>query len=279
MARATIIPFQPELPQTLPTIHGNVDYREFRELLLGFDRLLASTGLEKQLLESDLEQWQARVGQNATPRAQQTREKHSRLALRCNLARLLLQEDYRGFASRLADSPLLQYFCGLSQVDQIKIPSKSRLQRYDRWWPENDIRKAIHELMKFGAATPEAAGLAEPVESEPGPGSIARLAAAGGLVPGMARARLADGSRISREVMVTEILDLLFQGHELTGNSLTWTLGELLAHRVEVGVDPGIGNDGEMRVEHGQERSCSRRRGGAGTARAVDRCWTGRCLR
>ena len=82
MARATIIPFQPELPQTLPTIHGNVDYREFRELLLGFDRLLASTGLEKQLLESDLEQWQAGVGQNATPRAQQTREKHSRLALR-----------------------------------------------------------------------------------------------------------------------------------------------------------------------------------------------------
>lgn len=166
MARATILPFQPELPQNLPTIHGNVDYREFRELLLGFDRLLASTGLEKQLIESDLEQWQARVGPKATARAQQTREKHSRLALRCNLARLVLQEDYRGFASRLADSPLLQYFCDLSQVDQIKIPSKSRLQRYDRWWPENDIRKAIHELMKFGAATPEAAGLTEPVDLE-----------------------------------------------------------------------------------------------------------------
>ena len=72
MARATILPFQPELPQNLPTIHGNVDYREFRELLWGCDRLLVSTGREKQWSESDLEQWQARVGPKATARARLT---------------------------------------------------------------------------------------------------------------------------------------------------------------------------------------------------------------
>lgn len=51
-----------------------------------------------------------------------------------------------------------------------------------------------------------------------------------GFVLGMARARLRDGSQLAREVILTEILDLLFQGHEMTGNSITWTLGELLAH-------------------------------------------------
>lgn len=50
------------------------------------------------------------------------------------------------------------------------------------------------------------------------------------LVLGMGRARLGDGSRLSREIILTEILDLLFQGHELTGDSITWTLSELLAH-------------------------------------------------
>jgi hypothetical protein len=30
MQRATIIPFQPQLPQVLPTIEGNVDYRDLR---------------------------------------------------------------------------------------------------------------------------------------------------------------------------------------------------------------------------------------------------------
>jgi cytochrome P450 len=59
----------------------------------------------------------------------------------------------------------------------------------------------------------------------------ARLAApADGLVLGLARVRLGDGSRLSREVILAEILDLLFQGHELTGDSMTWTMGELLTH-------------------------------------------------
>lgn len=63
----------------------------------------------------------------------------------------------------------------------------------------------------------------------------ARLAAiddpaADDLVLGLARARLADGSRLSREAMIAELLDLLFQGHEMTGNAMTWILGELLAH-------------------------------------------------
>lgn len=50
------------------------------------------------------------------------------------------------------------------------------------------------------------------------------------LVLGLARARLADGSRLSREAMMAEILELLFQGHEMTGNAMTWILGELLSH-------------------------------------------------
>jgi cytochrome P450 family 110 len=50
------------------------------------------------------------------------------------------------------------------------------------------------------------------------------------LVLAMARARLEDGSRLSTEVILAEILDLLFQGHELTGDSMTWTMSELLAH-------------------------------------------------
>jgi cytochrome P450 len=48
------------------------------------------------------------------------------------------------------------------------------------------------------------------------------------LLLGMARARLSGGGRISPEVILAEILDFLFQGHELTGNALTWTLAELL---------------------------------------------------
>jgi len=87
----------------------------------------------------------------------------------------------------------------------------------------------------------------------------ARLAAvaqpaAADVVLGMARARLADGSRISPEVILTELLDLLFQGHELTGDSITWTLGELATHpevlaRLRQELDSVVGTEG-IRSSH-----------------------------
>ena len=165
MPAATIIPFELPLPQVLPTIEGNIDYRQFRDQLLSIDALLLTSGLETRLLESDLAQWLARR-KRVGAKAQQNRQLHGRRALRCNIARLLLQEDYRGFAARLADSPLLQHFCGLSQVLCITVPSKSTLQRYDEWWPQAEVRQVVQELVGLGAATPQKLDLPEPVDLE-----------------------------------------------------------------------------------------------------------------
>jgi IS5 family transposase len=163
--RATIIPFQPQLPQALPTIEGNVDYREFRDQLLCIAQMLSATGLETQLMESDLQRWMGRC-KNVSAKAQQTRQLHSRRALRCNIARLLLQHDYRQFAARMADSPLLQHFCGLDQLDCVRVPSKSTLERYDKWWPESEVRKVVDQLLHLGATAPEKIHLPERVDLE-----------------------------------------------------------------------------------------------------------------
>jgi hypothetical protein len=114
---------------------------------------------------NDLTSWLGKRKKVAA-RAQQNRQLHCRRALRCNLARGLIQEDYRGFAARLADSPLLQYFCGLSEVLCITVPSKSTLERYDKWWPQADIRRAVHELLGLGATTAQKLALPEAVDLE-----------------------------------------------------------------------------------------------------------------
>jgi len=165
MSSATIIPFQPALPQVLPTIEGNVDYRDFRSQLLRIGELLIQSGLETQLLETDLERWLSQHPR-AGARAQQNRQLHTQRALRCNIARILIKEDYRGFAVRLADSPLLQFFCGLGEVDRVRVPAKSTLQRYDGWWGEVEVRQLIHELLSLGAVTPVQVQLAGPLDLE-----------------------------------------------------------------------------------------------------------------
>jgi hypothetical protein len=165
MPDATIIPFELPLPQVLPTIEGNVDYRQLRDQLLRIDSLLLSSGLETGLMQKDLARWLGQRKQLGA-KAQQNRQRHCRRALRCNLARLLLQEDYRGFAARLADSPLLQYFCGVSELPCITVPSKSTLERYDKWWPQADLRQVVQELLGVGAAAPQKLVLPEAVDLE-----------------------------------------------------------------------------------------------------------------
>jgi len=98
---AKLIPFELPLPQVLPTIEGNVDYRTLRDQLLQINEMLVFSGLEDRFLQADLEQW-FKDQKQVSAKAQQQRQLHSRRALRCNIARLVLQLDYRAFAARLA---------------------------------------------------------------------------------------------------------------------------------------------------------------------------------
>src|SRR5712691_8753512 len=123
MTTATIIPFPQSLRPPLPTIEGNVDYRKMRDELLRIDQLLTQSEAEKQFIGLCLAARE--FDQDVPAKAQLNFQLQSRRALRCNILRTYLQEDFRGFAARLADSPLFQHFCGLSQLDKVVVPAKS----------------------------------------------------------------------------------------------------------------------------------------------------------
>src|SRR5213593_3143739 len=129
---ATVIPFQQSLRLSLPTVEGNVDYRKLRDELLCIDHIFIF-GSEQQFVAAATKQW---IAQSQSAHAeiavfmQERYQTHSRRALRCNILRTYLQEGYRDFAAHLADSPLLQRFCLLDQIDIINVPAKSTLQRY-----------------------------------------------------------------------------------------------------------------------------------------------------
>lgn len=148
-----IIPFQPFLPPTLPTIEGNVDYRDWCGQLKRIAFLLIKSGVETQFIENSLQDWiaQSKSGCSfVSANAQLRFQERARRALRCNIARSLLNEDFRGFAMRLADSPLLQSFCLISRLDPIKVPSKSELERFSKLVPEAKVREVVAQLTRQG---------------------------------------------------------------------------------------------------------------------------------
>jgi hypothetical protein len=148
---SSIIPFELHLQPALPTVLGNIDYQHLRQQFHRIDELLIHSSLEKQFVQECFAQWQAECApRQPSAKAQLRFQEQSRRALRCNIARILLGEAFRDFAVRLADSPLLQSFCGLSRLDKIRVPSKSALERYNQWAPEAKVRELVGQLLRCG---------------------------------------------------------------------------------------------------------------------------------
>src|SRR3974377_1510882 len=170
----TFIPCEEHFRPVLPTIESNVDYLALRGQLTTMDELLRTSGVENEVVMRSVEHWVKTLsqskweeielsgeGQRGVIRLeelmrgqQQARfQEHSIRALRCTIARTLLGGSFRDFAARLADSPLLQWFCQVGQLDRVRVPAKSTLQRYATWLPEEEMREVINGLLrKAGAA-------------------------------------------------------------------------------------------------------------------------------
>jgi hypothetical protein len=161
-----IIPFPTELRPPLPTIVGNVDYLTLRRRLEQIESLLQTSSLEADFVERALQGWLAHASGRPTARQQQQFQRRSRRALRCTILRTLLQEDYRGFSCALAGNPLYQWFCQVDALDQVRVPSKSELQRFAHWLDGAQMRQMIDRLLLAGMNPAGPLDLTQPVDLE-----------------------------------------------------------------------------------------------------------------
>lgn len=144
-----IIPFPQELRPRLPTIVGNVDYLSLRQRLEQIDSLLFQAGVEREFVERSLAQWApGKSAREASALEQEKHQRRSRRALRCTILKTLLQEDYRGFSCQLAGNPLYQWFCLIDAVDQVRVPSKSEVQRFAQWLPAGQVGEIVQGLLR-----------------------------------------------------------------------------------------------------------------------------------
>lgn len=134
----------------LSTVHGHVDYQEFREQLEHIDHILCA-GFEHDAVMRECRMWadsRAKEGHAQNLGGIRRHYQTGRLALRCGILRSLCSLDFREMSLRLADSELSQWFVGCRDIDGVRPPSKSSLERYDKWFPEEVITGLIEDMLK-----------------------------------------------------------------------------------------------------------------------------------
>lgn len=162
------IVYQTSLRPALPCVYGPVEFREFRDQLVAIDALLVNGGMEEEFIQLALAQ-NPTAWAEAAPKQRARFARNSVLALRCNVARRLTGLSLRGLAVRVAESSLLQWFLRIGELDRVKVPSKSSLERFDKWVSEEVMtqvqRKLIRQAVQPAApAEPQPLGLLEPVD-------------------------------------------------------------------------------------------------------------------
>jgi hypothetical protein len=162
-----LLPLEQYLLPDLPTIVGNVDYQTLRAQLLRIHQLLVDGGIERDFIARSVNHRRGLAVKRyqRSGKYEKLLREHSARALRCNLARVLLKEDFRSLSVRLADSPLLQRFVGIARLDAVVVPSKSSLQRYEQWLPESEVRAVVERLLQL-AGQPEGEAMNQPLDLE-----------------------------------------------------------------------------------------------------------------
>ena len=165
----SIIAFQPALRPPLPLVIGSVDYDDQRRLFVRMDAILSEAKLDADFLAYASKDQGIDLAKLAAKKAAAFAQ-FSFVCLRSNIARRLLGLAHREFCARLADSPLLQWFLHVGQIDQVKVFAKSTSHRFDRWLSEESVLKINDRLIALSIVKPSAAepklpfDLLEPIE-------------------------------------------------------------------------------------------------------------------
>lgn len=171
-----LLPEQDELRPPVPTVLGSIDYRTWRQRLERIDEILRISRVEEAFvrlcLKRRLAEWKQKAEQDGRPDQRMCEgdqvllQRISSVALRTTVARTLTGASFRDFSARLADSPLLQWFCRLSRLDAVRVPGKSQLQLYQEMVSESELREVVNSLMDSAAEKDSPLELEEALDLE-----------------------------------------------------------------------------------------------------------------
>ena len=153
----SIIAFQPHLRPELPCVFAGVDYQARRAQFIRIDDILAQSTLDSDFLQLALKDRNIDLKEMSAKRARRF-ARYTAMALRGNIAREITGLAHREFCTYLAESSLMQWFLHISEVERIRVYSKSTSERFAKWVSPASLRTINDKLIAQASQKPGMAG-------------------------------------------------------------------------------------------------------------------------
>src|SRR3989339_595604 len=166
------IAHQPEFSYPAFKIINNRDYSDFRNLIERILEILNHSKLDLHFAEEFVNSTIEKLAESGIDRRISAKQIHRMTAMairahRCTLAGILLGRSHREVSILIAESPLLQRFCTIARIEnQIRVPTKSTLQRFAKMFDEDFIRKQVALLNRLASDAGNPLEFRDPFDTE-----------------------------------------------------------------------------------------------------------------
>lgn len=166
------IAFQPEFSHPELKVINNKEYAEYKFIIDRIDNILMQSGGDLDLARDYINSVRRRgveagIKRELTPKRIAFLTRHAIVAYRCIILRHLLQKSYRELSILIAGAPLLRNFCQIQQFnDEVRVPSKSSLNRFNKLFTEDFLRDQVMKLTHLATDSKNILGLESVLNTE-----------------------------------------------------------------------------------------------------------------
>ena len=160
------IHFQREFSPEIQKIKNHTEFNKYRLLLERMDEIIRISGIDLEFAGRFVEFIEKKYSVRLSAKSRAKKIAYAVKGLRCNILHGYMKLSFEKLSCRIAESPLLQWFIGVSRIDgEISVPGKSQLHKYSQMLSPEEIEHFVRKALDHLAANGKILGLENDIDS------------------------------------------------------------------------------------------------------------------
>jgi len=164
---AVNVHFQREFSPEIQKIKNHKEFSMYCRMLERIDEIIRITGLDLEFAGRFVEFIEEKYSVRLSAKSRRKKIEYAVKGLRCKILHGYTRLSFEKLSYRIAESPLLQWFIGVSRIDgEISVPCRSQLHKYSQMLSPDEIERFVQKALDCLVSSGEVLGLEESIDCD-----------------------------------------------------------------------------------------------------------------